>query len=561
MEALDTGVAEVGDAAALKARLRDADVLFVLELHADLPRAAREDRIRQRLAAAEAAGVSRAVLLSSAEVYADAAGSRGPVRETAPLYRDEDGVPEAARIALGAEQAFQAGATTATERVILRVPDLYDRTDPAALAPLRAIMFEGTAAAAPLPLQRLHPDDLSSALIAAARVPAAGGHVFNIADPMGIGPDVLAYELQRLGRLLSEEDPTDDRVRPEYPLEQPVLATDKASRLLDFRPRRSAWIGLAECAQEIVFGLRADGLVPDNTPKVPAVIAALESRSRPLAGKVCVVTGATSGIGRELAVILSRCGAHVVAVGRNATAGAELLSELEERPSCMPGEFIAADLSAMSEVRKLADTILARHARVDALINNAGAVFAARKTTADGYEATFVVNYLAPFLLTKLLVDAIPAEGHIVNLSSEIHRRSGLDFSDLFSSRNYQPLEAYARAKFANMMFSNALADRLGPEGPRVATISPGMVRTEILNREGAKDRPELAAMNRARNRMISPEKAGTYVASMLIDPKLSGLTGIYVDQDSLSDIAPATANREAGAYLWSVSEALVEMA
>jgi NAD(P)-dependent dehydrogenase (short-subunit alcohol dehydrogenase family) len=548
------------DDAALAAALADADALFLLDIREDRPGTVSAARVRRLMTAAGRVGVRRAVLLSDAAVYAPVPGRVVPVRENDPLHTDGEGLPEAARVALGMERAFFVTLDDKVERVVLRVPMLYERTDPKALTDLRTVMLAGAAACPQTPFQRLHPEDLCTALIAAARRPDAQGHIFNIAEPTAISPEVLVAELQRLGRLLSDPGATEDRVRPHYPLEEPVLATDKAARLLDFRPRHSTWVGLAECAQEIVFALRRKGLVPENKPKLPAVVNALESRSKPLAGKVCVVTGATAGIGRELAVILSRCGAHVIAVGRREAAGVALMRELEGRPSCTSGEFLSADISEMAQVRKLADDILARHSRVDVLVNNAGALFGNRQMTVEGIEATFAVNYLAPFLLTTLLLEAIPADGHIVNLSSEIHRRSGLDFSDLFCARNYQPLDAYGRAKFATVMFSNSLAERLGPRGARVATISPGMARTEILNRQGLSERPELAAMNRGRSRMISAEKAATHVAGVLLEPGLAALTGIYVDQDKLVPITFATTNRQARSRLWQVSEALVEM-
>lgn len=546
--------------ATLEQALAGADAVFLLDLRAGLPRSTQVARLHLLLTAALRSRVRRAVLLSDASVYAPLQAGAVTLRETDPIHSEQESLSERTRVALAMEQAFSNARDDGPERVILRIPTLYDRTDPRALDELRAVMLQGTASSRQEPLQRLHPADLCRAIIAAASLRAACGQVFNIAEQAAIAPETLEVELQRLGRLLSDPGATEDRVRPEYPLEQPLLATDKAARLLDFRPRYSCWVGLAECAQEIVFGLRSQGRVAENKPKLPAVIAALESRSKPLAGQLCVITGATSGIGRELAVILSRCGAHVVGVGRRHAAGAALMRELDERPSCTPGDFLAADLAEVTQVRALAANILSRFGQVDVLVNNAGAVFASRQMTAGGIEATFAVNYLAHFLLTSSLLGAIPGTGHILNLGSEIHRRSGLDFSDLFCARNYQPLDAYARAKFASMMFSNSLSEQLGPHGPRVATISPGMVRTEILNREELTERPELAAMNRGRSRMISAEKAATYVAGPLLEPVLAPLTGIYMEQDKQASITPATTDPQARARLWKVSQTLIEM-
>jgi len=551
-------VASTDDDVALQAALAEADALFLLDIRANLPAAVREARVRRLMTAAERAAVKRAILLSDAAVYAPVVGHPVPLRECDPLRPDGQGMPEAARVALALERVFAGTPGHKAGRVVLRVPALYDRIDPDALTDLRAIMLGGAAACPPTPLQRLHPEDLCTAFIAAARLPDAQGHVFNIAEPTAIAPDVLAAELQRLGRLLSDPEATEDRVRPEYPREQPVLATDKAARLLGFRPGHSTWVGLAECAQEIVFALRREGRVPDNKPRLPAVIAALESRSRPLAGKICVVTGACAGIGRELAVILSRCGARVLAVGSDKVAGTGLMRELEERPSCTPGDFLAADMSQMAEVRRLAADILARQPRVDVVVNNAGAVFASRQMTAERIEATFAVNYLGRFLLTTLLLDAIPADGHILNLSSDIYRHFGLDFGDLFCGRGYDQLDAYGRAQFATVMFSNSLTERLGPRGPRVSTVSPGMVRNEVLDRAGLSQRPELAAISRGP--MISAEKAATQVAGPLLEPELARLTGIYMDQEKQALIAPATTDPSACARLWQLSRALVEM-
>lgn len=540
--------------------LSGANAVFILHPGANLPHEKVEARMTEIMSAAARAGVRRAILLSNTVVYSDTASGDGTIRETAPIHEDDETASEAARFAVRIEKAFFAAADDNLERVTLRVPMLYDRADPDALSELRAIMIEGKKACLPGAFQRLHPADLCSALVSAMRVSSASGQIFNIAETTAISPDVLVAELQRLGRLLSDPNATEDRVRPSYPFEEPKFATDKASRILDFRPQRSTWSSLAECAQEIIFDLRREGHVADNTPKLPAVIAAIETRRKPLEGKVCVVTGATSGIGRDLAVLLSRLGAHVVAVGRNTEAGASLLQELDDRPTCTPGEFYAADLSRSSEVKKLAEALVKRHTDIHALFNNAGALFGSRVMTPEGIEATFAVNYLAAFHLTTRILKVISKEGHIVNLCSEAHRRSGLDFGDLFSSANYQPLEAYARAKFALMMFSNALTQRLDRNGPRVLTISPGAVRTEILNRNDLKDRPELAVFNRARNRMISPEKSASFVANLIIDQDLRAKTGIYMDQDKEVEIASATTDPAACAHLWRVSEALVEM-
>ncbi|MCP3102049.1 SDR family oxidoreductase [Myxococcus sp. K15C18031901] len=199
-----------------------------------------------------------------------------------------------------------------------------------------------------------------------------------------------------------------------------------------------------------------------------------------LDGKVCLITGATGGIGLETAKALGRLGATVVLVGRDP---GRTQAAVEAVRAAAPGaqvDFLLADLASLKAVRELAQAFLARYPRLDVLINNAGLIIDRRQVTVDGFEATLATNHLAPFVLTNLLLDLLKQSGasRVINLSSDVHRVGKLQFDDLQSERRYDGFRVYATSKLANLLFTRALAKRL--EGTRVTTnaVHPGVVST-----------------------------------------------------------------------------------
>jgi NAD(P)-dependent dehydrogenase (short-subunit alcohol dehydrogenase family) len=187
-----------------------------------------------------------------------------------------------------------------------------------------------------------------------------------------------------------------------------------------------------------------------------------------LSDRTVLVTGATSGIGRETALALGRLGATVLVHGRDEAAGATLVDELG------PGDhaFRAADFADLSAVAGLADW--ARERDPDVLVNNAGGYFREGSLTGADVEYTFQVNHLAGFLLTERLRPALPADGRVVNVASEAHRGGSLDLSALRSVEDYSGWRAYSRSKLANVLHARALADRL--DGPTANALHPGVV-------------------------------------------------------------------------------------
>ena len=283
-------------------------------------------------------------------------------------------------------------------------------------------------------------------------------------------------------------------------------------------------------------------------------------------GKVCLVTGATSGIGRATAHSLAARGARVVIVGRSPEKTAAVVAAIQQATGNQAVEGLLADLSSQRQVRALAAQVRqdGRYPQIDVLVNNAGGVFAARQETEDGLEMTFAVNHLAYFLLTNLLLDNVQAaarahgEARIVNVSSRAHQRvPGLDFDDLQSKRHYQMFPVYGASKLANLLFNSELARRLAETGSRVTTnaMHPGLVHTGFgSNNRRWYMRLAYVFLNRVGR---TPEQGADTVIYLATAPELAGVTGQYFYERQ--PLAPSAAARypEAARRLWQVSEQL----
>src|SRR3954465_1788831 len=190
-------------------------------------------------------------------------------------------------------------------------------------------------------------------------------------------------------------------------------------------------------------------------------IMAESEPGRPMDGKVCLVTGATAGIGLVAASELARRGARVIGVGGSQERCGEAARLIRDQTNGVSVEYLVADLSSQSEIRRLAQGVKATTGRLDVLLNNAGGIYLQRQETADGIERTFALNHLAYFLLTNLLLDLIKASApaRVVNVASDAHRWAprGIDFEDLQGRRRYGGFRAYAQSKLANLLFTHEL--------------------------------------------------------------------------------------------------------
>ncbi|MEJ2374110.1 MAG: SDR family oxidoreductase [Pseudolabrys sp.] len=274
-------------------------------------------------------------------------------------------------------------------------------------------------------------------------------------------------------------------------------------------------------------------------------------------GKTCIITGATGGIGLEAAARLGARGARLVLVGRNRDKGRAALARLRAEMSGAAVEMHYADLSRPDEITRLADALLGTAARIDVLLNNAGAIYADRKTTPDGLELTFALNHMGYFRLTALLRARLiaSAPARVVNVASEAHRGARLDFEDLQCSRGYGGWKAYQRSKLANILFTRELARRLRGTGVTANCLHPGFVATGFGDNNRGVWRlgiaiGKLVAATSVRRGAETP----VYVAS---SPKLDGISGRYFDK--CCERAPDAVAQDDGtaSRLWDESEKL----
>ncbi len=207
-------------------------------------------------------------------------------------------------------------------------------------------------------------------------------------------------------------------------------------------------------------------------------------------GRIAIVTGASGGIGLWTALGLAKAGAHTVMLCRDARRGEEARRFVADRAGRVP-ELILADFADLAQVRAAGAEIAERYRYIHILVNNAGLFAPKRTLTKDGYELTFAVNHLAPFLLTDTLLPALELAGEasrharIVNVASAAANRASIDLGDLMSARRYKMLGAYGQSKLANILFTKELARRLPPKPISANCLHPGVVATGIGNKGG----------------------------------------------------------------------------
>ena len=201
-----------------------------------------------------------------------------------------------------------------------------------------------------------------------------------------------------------------------------------------------------------------------------------------LTGRICVVTGATRGIGRATAEGLAALGATVVLVCRRAQDGADVADGITAAGG-QPPTVVRCDLASRASIRAAAGDIASRHPRLHVLINNAGVILRARELTVDGFEMQFAVNHLAYFLFTNLLLEPLKrgSPSRIVNISSGAHQGGRIDFDALQSEKRYEPIRVYSMTKLANLLFTYELARRLEGSGVTVNAVHPGVIATRLL--------------------------------------------------------------------------------
>ncbi len=271
-----------------------------------------------------------------------------------------------------------------------------------------------------------------------------------------------------------------------------------------------------------------------------------------------LVTGATSGIGRATALALAQQGWAVALLSRTRERGEAVCTEIRRAGGREP-ELLLANLDSLAETRAAAQAFLARHDRLDALINNAGSIAAKRIITADGFEQTVAVNHLSHFLLTRLLLEPLrQAQGRVVNVSSGMHvvaRLQRQPLQDIFRGQGkYNALRAYADSKAAQVLFTFELAKRLAGTGVTVSALHPGSIATGIWTSSGHWLGGLLHLFQWMRD---SPEKAARAVVRLAADPGTAGATGRYYDKLRETKAAPFCYDTALIESCWQVSSQL----
>ncbi len=271
-------------------------------------------------------------------------------------------------------------------------------------------------------------------------------------------------------------------------------------------------------------------------------------------GKTVVITGATSGIGKIAAEKLAGMGARMVLVARDKTRGEAALARLREIAPGVNHAIHYADLSRVAEMKRVAAEIAEAEPRIDVLINNAGALFAARQITEDGLELTIATNHMAYFVLTYGLRERlrVSAPSRIVNVASDAHKGEKLDFGDLQSAKNYRGLHVYGRSKLCNILYTRELARKLAGTGVTANSLHPGFVATRFGDQSGGM---LSFAVRAAKTFAISPEKGAETIVYLASSSEAAGSNGLYFYK-----CKPATPTKEAqdddsARRLWQESE------
>lgn len=280
--------------------------------------------------------------------------------------------------------------------------------------------------------------------------------------------------------------------------------------------------------------------------------------------KVVLITGATNGIGKEAARQIAQTGATVVIAGRTEEKLNAVVSEIQQSTGNAQIEGVLADLSQVAGMRALATQFLARHQRLDVLLNNAGALFTERKLTVDGFERTFALNHLNYFLVTQLLLDTLKASApaRIVNVSSGVHTGGQINFDDLHGLKSYAPLRAYSQSKLANLMFTFELAKRLEGSGVTVNALHPGMVRSGFgRSNQGLIGRVTGVVLGLVqRFRGIDVVEGADTAVYLACSPAVEGITGAYWYQRQQAPSSPDSLDQAQWQRLWEVSTEMVKI-
>jgi NAD(P)-dependent dehydrogenase (short-subunit alcohol dehydrogenase family) len=273
-------------------------------------------------------------------------------------------------------------------------------------------------------------------------------------------------------------------------------------------------------------------------------------------GKTIVATGATSGIGEVAVTKLAALGARIVFIARDPRRAEATLAKLEAIAPGRGHRAHSADLSLVAETRRVGAEIAASEPRIDALVNNAGAIFSERRVTSEGLEMTFALNHMAYFVLTSALRERLvgSAPARIVSTASSAHSRAPLDFDDLQSARGYSGWSAYSRSKLCNILFTRELARRLQGTAVTANCLHPGVVASRFGEEAGGWTERLLRLVHVF---SISSEQGADTIVYLVSSPEVAAVSGEYFAKRRIARAAAAARDDAAARRLWEKSEAL----
>lgn len=273
-----------------------------------------------------------------------------------------------------------------------------------------------------------------------------------------------------------------------------------------------------------------------------------------MGGRVCLVTGGTSGIGKVTARALAQQGATVVVVGRDPHKSSATVAEIKRQSGNGAVEYMLADLSSQVQVRRLAEQFKNRHPHLHVLVNNAGAIYLSRRESVEGIELTWALNHLNYFLLTNLLLETLiaSAPSRIINVSSAQHQAATINFDDLQKRRGYFGLSAYGQSKLANILFTYELARRLVGTAVTVNAVHPGLVATNLATNNGVLTRLARPLLNLA---SVSAEEGAQTVIHLATSPEVEGITGKYFVRKEAVPSSRESYDEAVARRLWEASE------
>ncbi len=276
-------------------------------------------------------------------------------------------------------------------------------------------------------------------------------------------------------------------------------------------------------------------------------------------GKVCLVTGANAGIGKETCFVLAEKGAEVVLTARNRQQAEQVRSKIISQTGNPNIHLITADLSSFQDVLKLSEEFRARFDRLDVLINNAGIFLSEYQETNDGFETQWMVNYLAHYVLTRRLLDLLKVSNYarVINVSSNAHLKGRINFEDLNGKTGYRGLQAYAQSKLANVLFTKELSIRQMATGVSSYALHPGVVNTGIGNKNNNSWMSWIWSLGKPF--MISPTKGAATTIYLASTANLAGHSGLYFVNSQPHPSSDLSTDSTLASRLWDVSEESVK--